>query len=90
MAFFDEDLPKPDSRRIFAENAPEWKFMVGGLIAACVTGAAMPVYAVLFGEVMGILADPIDSARDDSVKYSLLFVGIGVIVGAAYFFQVKF
>ncbi len=56
-------------------------------MAACVTGAAMPAYAVLFGEVMGILADPVESARDDSVMYSLLFVGIGVIVGLAYFFQ---
>ena len=89
MAFFEEDLPKVDSRRVFAENAPEWKFMVGGVIAAMVTGAAMPAYAVLFGEVMSILADPIEDARDNSIKYSWLFVGIGIIVGLAYFFQVS-
>ena len=37
---------------------------------------------------MGILADPIDSARDDSVLYAFLFVGVGVIVGLAMFFQI--
>ncbi len=88
MAFFEEDLPKPDTRRVYAENAPEWKIMVGGLIASMVTGASMPAYAVLFGEIMGVLAEPVDDARDDSVFYAWLFVGIGVVVGVAYFSQV--
>ncbi len=88
MAFFEEDLPKPNTRRLYAENAPEWKIMVGGIIASLVTGASMPVYAVLFGEVLGVLAKPVEDGRDDSVLYAWLFVGTGVIVGTAYFFQV--
>ena len=37
---------------------------------------------------MGVLGDPIDEAREDSVTYAWLFLGIGVIVGLANFFQV--
>ncbi len=77
-----------DTRRLYEENAKEWKFMVGGLISAMVTGAAMPAYAVLLGEIMGILAEEIDDAREDTKTYSFLFVGLGIIVGLAYFFQV--
>ncbi len=87
--FFEDDLPKPDTRRLFEENSPEWKIMVGGLISSMITGGAMPVYAVLLGEVMGILAEEIDEAREDTVVYSWLFVGLGIVVGTAHFFQVR-
>ena len=50
----------------------------------------MPVYAILFGEVMGTLTVSLDtqSARDDSVFFAILFLVIGIVVGIAMFMQI--
>jgi len=34
------------------------------------------------------MADPIEEAKDDSVKYAFMFVGIGAVSGIAFFLQV--
>jgi len=47
----DDDLPRPSQRRMLQANAPEWKLILVGLIAAAVNGAVFPVYAIIFGEV---------------------------------------
>ena len=41
-------------------------------------GASMPVYAILFGEVLGILSKSIPEAREESVFYSAMFLVVGV------------
>ena len=50
-------------------------------------GGSMPVYAILFGEVLGALSKDVETARSDSVFYSLMFLLCGVVVGLAMFFQ---
>ena len=55
----DKDLPEVDTLRIFRMNAKEWPFILGGGVASLVMGASMPVYAVLFGEVLGLLSEPV-------------------------------
>ena len=49
----------------------------------------MPVYAILFGEVLGVLKLSADEARTESVYYCSLFVAAGVTVGVAVFMQVR-
>lgn len=50
----------------------------------------MPVYAIVFGDVMGVFAyDNDDDVRREGNKYSLYFLLIGIACGAAMFFQVK-
>ena len=40
-------------------------------------GAVMPVFSILFGEVLGVLAyEDTQRARDDSIKFSLMFCGL--------------
>ena len=53
---------------------------MGGL-ASIVMGASMPVYAILFGEVLGILSKSIPDAREESIFYSAMFLVVGVVVG---------
>ena len=55
--------------------------------ASIVMGGSMPVYAILFGEVLGALSKDVETARSDSVFYSLMFLLCGVVVGLAMFFQ---
>ena len=38
----------------------------------------MPVYAILFGEVLGLLSKSIEEAREESVFYSICFLVVGV------------
>lgn len=84
----DEDLPKVSTFRIIRTNSPEWPYIVMGGLASIVMGASMPVYAILFGEVLGILSKPVDIARSESVFYAIMFLVVGVVVGLAMFMQV--
>jgi len=80
--------PPPSFFRVLAVNASEWPYMLVGVATSLVMGAAMPVYAILFGEVLGILADPVSEARAKSSVFAALFVAVGVAVGAAMFLQI--
>ena len=44
-------------------------------LGSMLMGGAMPVYALLFGEVLGILSLETEEARTQSVFYSALFLG---------------
>ncbi len=53
----DDEAPLlPASKmRVLRMNSPEWHFILLGLIAAFVMGGSLPAYAVLLGDVIGIL-----------------------------------
>ena len=42
--------------RIMKVNSPEWPYVLCGILDSVVVGAWIPVYAVLFGEVLGSLS----------------------------------
>lgn len=74
--------------RLMKLNAPEWKLILIGCIAACLHGATFPIWAVLFGEFYGVLA----SLDDDYVQrqsnlFSYYFVAVGVVSGLGIFLQ---
>ena len=70
-------------------NAPEWPYILVGLLGSVVMGGAMPVYAILFGEVLGVLELEPDEARQQSVFFCTLFLAAGVTAGVAVFMQVN-
>lgn len=35
-------------------NAPEWVFIFGGIIGAAAQGCLIPLYAIFFGDVLGV------------------------------------
>jgi ATP-binding cassette subfamily B (MDR/TAP) protein 1 len=83
-----EELLQVDTARIARMNAPEWPYVLVGLLGAIVMGGAMPVYAILFGEVLGVLKLSSEEARAQSVYFSGLFMAAGVTAGIAVFLQV--
>ena len=85
----DDDLPRVSTLRIIKTNSPEWPFIIMGSLASIVMGGSMPVYAILFGEVLGVLSKDVGTARSDSVTYSIWFLVVGVVVGLAMFLQGK-
>lgn len=84
----DKDLPKIDNLRILKMNSPEWYYILVGAFASMANGAVMPVYAILFGDVLGVVGyTNSQEARDASVTYAIYFIVVGVVAGIAMFLQ---
>jgi len=91
FALDDEYSPAvpPSFFRVLSFNVHEWPYMLIGVLTSLLMGAAMPIYAILFGEVLGLLSKSTDEARAGSVYFAFLFVAAGVAVGSAMFFQIS-
>ncbi|KAK1131154.1 hypothetical protein K0M31_017447 [Melipona bicolor] len=74
--------------RIFGLNKPEWPYNLIGCLAAAVVGTSFPAFAVLFGEVYYVLGLQDDEeVRRQTVKFSILFLIVGVVTGVGTFLQ---
>ncbi|XP_050514648.1 ATP-dependent translocase ABCB1-like isoform X1 [Diabrotica virgifera virgifera] len=73
---------------ILKMNAPEWPYILFAGLGSIVVGCGMPVFAVLFGSILGTLAngDP-DFVRSETNKYCLYFVLGGLITMVSVFTQ---
>ncbi|KAK9700678.1 ABC transporter [Popillia japonica] len=69
-------------------NQKEWPEITIGCGTSIVSGCAMPVFAVLFGSILGVLSHPDeDYVRSETNMYCLYFVIAGVVTGIATFLQ---
>lgn len=69
-------------------NKTEWPYITIGSICSVLMGAAMPLFAILFGEIVEVLTGTdADVIRSEANMYSLYFVLTGILVGGATFFQ---
>jgi ATP-binding cassette subfamily B (MDR/TAP) protein 1 len=84
----EEDMKKVSFLYLLKMNSKEWPYILTGVIASFVVGASFPVFAVLFGEMYGILSedDPEDIQRQANF-YSLLFLVLGLATGIGTFMQ---
>ena len=61
--------------------------IIGGL-ASVAMASLMPVFAILFGKILGVLGYlDINQAREESVYYALLFLGLGIFASLAQLTQ---
>lgn len=69
-------------------SSKEWPYILTGIISSFVVGASFPIFAILFGEMYGILSydDPEDVQRQANF-YSLLFLVLGLATGLGTFMQ---
>ena len=85
----DEDLPKIQMMRIMKRNSPEYIYIFIGVVMSCAMGAVMPLFGVVFGEILGVLSyEDTDKAREDSISYALWFVALGFFSFITTFLQV--
>lgn len=75
--------------QIMKWNKQEWPYITVGSVSSVIMGAAMPLFALIFGEVIGVFnhEDP-DMIRSETNRFSLYFVVIGIVVGLATLFQI--
>jgi hypothetical protein len=84
----DDALPKVNLTRLFYENRTEWPFIIVGVIASIFMGAIMPIFAILFGNILGVISyDDEQKARDESVFYAVMFFLLGLGSCTAQFLQ---
>lgn len=84
----EEDKKKVSTIGLMKMNSKEWPYIITGTIASCIVGASFPAFAVLFGEMYGILSldDPVEIQKNANF-YSILFLGLGVSTGISTFIQ---
>ena len=84
----EEDLPKIQVTRLLKRNKAEMLYIIIGGLASVAMASLMPVFAILFGKILGVLGYlDINQAREESVYYALLFLGLGIFASLAQLTQ---
>ncbi|KAH8297255.1 hypothetical protein KR044_008793 [Drosophila immigrans] len=69
-------------------NAPEWRYIVWGCIAAAMHGVTFPLWGLFFGDFFGILSHgDADVVRHEGNNISYIFIGIGLMAGLGTMLQ---
>ncbi|KAJ3662142.1 hypothetical protein Zmor_006501 [Zophobas morio] len=85
----EEDHTSVSLWEIVKMNQPEWISIVIGCVASITMGCSMPAFAVIFGDIMGVLAkNDTDLVRSETNTYCIYFVIAGVASGIATFLQI--
>ncbi|KAK4873208.1 hypothetical protein RN001_015237 [Aquatica leii] len=83
-----ENLHRYSIWPIIKYNLPEWWAILLGCISSLVNGAGIPIYAIIFGRIMRVLAwDNDASIRHETAFFSYMFLTIAVALGIASFLQ---
>uniref|UniRef100_H2ZPW6 Bile salt export pump n=1 Tax=Ciona savignyi TaxID=51511 RepID=H2ZPW6_CIOSA len=70
----EEDIPDVSFGRIIAMNKPEWYYMAAGCVFAAIAGAADPVNAILFAEVLTVFSlSDVEEQKSKATLYALLY-----------------
>ncbi|RZC33786.1 multidrug resistance protein 1, partial [Asbolus verrucosus] len=85
----DEDKKYVSLWSILKLNTPEWVYILVGCAASIVMGCSMPAFAVIFGDIMGVLSEQNETyVRKETDKFCIYFVIAGVASGIATFLQI--
>jgi ATP-binding cassette, subfamily B (MDR/TAP), member 1 len=84
----EEDKKKASFTYLMKMNGQEWPHITTGIIGSFIVGASFPVFAVIFGEVYGILSDDDPEAiKRQANIYSICFLFLGIATGIGTFMQ---
>ena len=70
-------------------NAREWWLVIPGMLGAGINGSIYPLFAILFGGVLGVFALPADQVFGEIHFWAGMYLMIGVLSGTATFFKVR-
>jgi ATP-binding cassette subfamily B (MDR/TAP) protein 1 len=76
------------SKRLYLTAKPEWGWVLCGAIASACAGAVMPLFALIFSEMLKVFFEP-DNAKlkKESSFWALMFLAIGVFMFFAVLVQ---
>ncbi|KAH8372084.1 hypothetical protein KR093_010043 [Drosophila rubida] len=80
--------PKITFMQLMKLNAPEWRYIVWGCIAAAMHGVTFPLWGLFFGDFFGILSNGDEAVvRHEGNNISYIFIGIGLMAGLGTMLQ---
>lgn len=89
VKLLQEDTGDVSLMRIVEMSTPEWRYILVGSITSIIMGCAFPLFAVLFGDILGALSNEDDDGiRRKANEYSMYFAIAGVVVGGATFLTI--
>ncbi|KAJ8353931.1 hypothetical protein SKAU_G00214980 [Synaphobranchus kaupii] len=84
----EEKVPPVSFLKVLRLNLPEWPYIVVGIICATINGGMQPAFAIIFSKIIAVFAKTdIDTVREQSTFFSLMFAAIGVVSFITMFFQ---
>ncbi|XP_032292618.1 multidrug resistance protein homolog 49 [Drosophila virilis] len=83
-----KDEPKVSFIQLMKLNAPEWRYILWGCLAAAMHGITFPLWGLFFGDFFGILSNgDEDLVRHEGNNISYIFIGIGLMAGVGIMLQ---
>ncbi|XP_053528768.1 ATP-dependent translocase ABCB1 isoform X2 [Artibeus jamaicensis] len=85
-----ENIPPVGFWRIMKLNASEWPYFVVGIICAIINGGLQPAFSVIFSRIVGVFTkydDDLETIRNQSDLFSLLFLVLGITSFITFFLQ---
>ncbi|XP_044766755.1 ATP-dependent translocase ABCB1-like [Coccinella septempunctata] len=84
-----EKEEKGNVLKVIAMNKAEWFWILLGCISSIFIGAALPIYSVLFGDIIGTLSVAENEQLRESTNMICLFYFIlGCVAGLSYLIQI--
>ena len=85
---WDKEIPVAPLTALLKKNAPEW-WMIGlGLIGSTITGAVTPLFAIFFGKILGVFANPPEKVFPLVHPWAGLFLAFATVTALATFLKV--
>lgn len=76
-------------RQLIKFIIPDKNYLIIATLFSFICGLSIPIYAFVFGDVLGVLSSTDKNYINSQVlKYSLIFLTMGIICGILQFFQV--
>eukprot|EP00998_Keelungia_sp_KM082_P005916 NODE_21_length_3711_cov_51.810826_g19_i0.p1 GENE.NODE_21_length_3711_cov_51.810826_g19_i0~~NODE_21_length_3711_cov_51.810826_g19_i0.p1 ORF type:complete len:1219 (-),score=299.13 NODE_21_length_3711_cov_51.810826_g19_i0:54-3500(-) len=82
-----EEQPADPTGRIAKMSSPELGYILLGFLGAIGSGLIYPAYALIFADIITVFFKPIPQMRDETPKWCLLFLGLGVLAFFMYLFK---
>ncbi|XP_071479160.1 ATP-dependent translocase ABCB1-like [Diadema antillarum] len=80
----EEEVPSVSYWEVLKLNAPEWHFILVGTFFSGVLGVTMPIFALLFSEIIEVFSLPADEIEEAAVFWSLMFLALGGVMFVGY------
>ena len=86
----DDKKANPDASitRVLGYNSKEWPYIVAGVIAASLNGIVMPIFALVFSEILAVFFRPPQQLRDGANFWALMFLVLAIVSFFTNFTQI--
>ncbi|XP_071841103.1 ATP-dependent translocase ABCB1-like isoform X2 [Apostichopus japonicus] len=85
----EEEIEEASYKEILKLNGPEWPYIAFGAFWSGVLGITMPVFALIFSEVISTFSAEPEQMQEEARLWSCMFVALGVLTGLSNFFSIS-